>query len=154
METPEEFWALAADTEKPEICWRWLGHGSGYKGYGGVWYGRRQRLAHRVAWEISRGPIPDGLCVCHTCDNPGCVNPAHLWIGTNADNVRDRTAKGRTRVGRGERNAHAKLTEGQVREIRKSLDAGLLQREIAKAYQVSGQLVSAIKTGAAWGWLV
>lgn len=89
-----QFWAKVAKAG-PNDCWLWLGHKMPY-GYGT--YGKPKQLAHRRAWELTNGPIPDGLMVLHNCpdgDNPSCVNPAHLWLGTQTDNMRDAAAKGR-----------------------------------------------------------
>lgn len=81
-----------------EECWPWLGSKDrdGYGRYGADWLEHR---AHRVAWEFAFGPVPNNLCVLHKCDNRACVNPAHLWLGTNQDNTYDRSAKGRTYQG-------------------------------------------------------
>ena len=80
----------------PNICWRWMGTITN-RGYGQFWFIEAGKVlqAHRLAYELFVGPIPPGMCVCHTCDNPSCVNPAHLWPGTYADNNRDRDTKGR-----------------------------------------------------------
>ena len=73
-------------------CWNWLKQKTA-AGYGLTGFGGKYTGAHRRAWELAKGPIPAGLCVCHSCDNPGCVNPDHLWIGTQADNMRDSMKK-------------------------------------------------------------
>ena len=80
----------------PDACWMWTGALAG-RGYGklrdvGV---RRLLYAHRVSWEVTNGPVPDGFCVLHQCDNPACVNPSHLWVGTKKDNTQDMVRKGR-----------------------------------------------------------
>jgi HNH endonuclease len=88
---------------------------------------------HRVAWELARGPVPEGFFVCHVCDIPACVNPDHLFLGTNADNMRNCAAKGRT--ARGQKSGMHKLTEDQVREIRQRYsEGGVSQRTLAGAY--------------------
>lgn len=98
MTLADRFWKYAVVGMD---CWGWAAS-TAPKGYGclGLGGGRVGR-AHRVSYELHYGPIPDGLHVLHTCDNPGCVNPAHLRLGTNADNVADRQAKGRYRGGGG-----------------------------------------------------
>ena len=96
-------------------CWLWTGT-CNPAGYGTIGKDRRERLAHRVSWELHRGPIPDGLSVCHHCDVPRSVNPDHLFVGTDADNMADKTRKMRQHWG--EKKPTSKLTEGQVRAIR------------------------------------
>lgn len=116
----ERFWKYV---NKTESCWLWTGsHGN----YGFITMTERrgepqQLLAHRASWELHFGTIPDGLWVLHNCpdgDNPLCVNPAHLWLGTAADNSRDMVAKGRNVGNRGEDNGSAKMTWETVRAMR------------------------------------
>lgn len=97
-------------------CHEWQGSRIG--DYGRRMYKRRVWLAHRAAWDEQVGPIPDGMFVCHHCDNPLCVNTAHLFIGTASDNMRDMAAKGRQRYD-GEHNSHAILSDKEVDEIRR-----------------------------------
>ena len=114
--------------------------------------------AHRVAWMLAYGPIPDGLSVLHHCDNPICCNPAHLWLGTQADNIRDRDSKGRqaTGVSRrtiksfGEKNGQAKLTRDNVRAIRKDQRSKYI---LGPLYNVSPSQIWRIRQGIHWGWL-
>jgi hypothetical protein len=116
---------------------------NGYRlrcGYGRCWYKGAKWLAHRAAWDEANGPIPAGLFVCHHCDNRACINPDHLFLGTNADNMQDMRAKGRSSNGirpRGEGCTHSKLTEDQVREIRDRAAGGEPQRSIASDYGIS-----------------
>lgn len=129
----ERFWEKV---KKGDGCWIWSSFHNEY-GYGQLRFRGRMRGAHRASWEINCGPIPDGLFVLHKCDNPGCVNPNHLFLGTNQDNLRDASNKGRLwgqhnpkkcaknlgkwkGVGaKGSKHHHAKLTEYQVIEMRK-----------------------------------
>jgi hypothetical protein len=98
-------------------CWVWCGSTRGATGYGQVCVKYRLVQAHRFAYELQNGPVPDGLLVLHKCDNKLCVRPSHLFLGTHADNMRDRDGKGRG--ARGERVGNARLTEQQVRWIRR-----------------------------------
>lgn len=134
----------------PGECWEWQGkrNRAGY----GIW---RDQLAHRLTYAAMFGPIPDGLVIMHTCDNPPCCNPNHLRDGTHADNTADKVAKGRQARGptpsrQGERNAKAKLTAGQVEEIRQLLATGMLPREVAPLFGVCRSTVSRIRFGSAW----
>jgi hypothetical protein len=128
-------------------CWLWMG-ASTNGGYGRFAVDGVPRLAHRVAWGMTYGEIPDGLMVCHKCDTPSCVNPGHLFLGTRSDNMRDMAAKGRGADARGERNCKAKLTPDDVRRIR--ADTGT-HKQIADAYGVSEPAIYKIKNGRTWG---
>lgn len=134
-------------------CWLWLG--CLLRGYGVMSVNNKQQKAHRVSYELNKGKIPRGLFVCHRCDNPCCVNPDHLFLGTSAENTADKVAKGRQangpRLGRtqtGSHNANAQLTETQVAAIRAA--TGIFQKELAKQYGVSQSHISLIKRGGAW----
>jgi len=116
-------------------------------GYGQVHIERRTRLAHRYVFEQVLGRIPDGMCVCHTCDNPACINPLHLFLGSHADNAADRNRKGRQ--ARGERNGRAVLSERAVRNIREQAGAVPIS-ELATRYNVSPRNIRKIVNGETW----
>lgn len=116
-------------------------------GYGQIWWKGRTRLVNRALWEETRGPIPKGQCICHTCDTPSCVNPAHHFLGSNAQNSADMVKKGRTRPPRGEEHGCAKLTEEQVEQIRQAVGT---QRHIAALFDISQSVVCEIRSGKAW----
>lgn len=102
------------------------------KGYRLLWYKRKSYVASRVAWVVANGPIPEAMFVCHKCDNPKCVNPEHLFLGTPADNMRDKVAKGRQKNPLGEAHGRAKLTEADAAFIRSStLDANSIGRMLS-----------------------
>lgn len=139
---------IEANVRKDEAtgCWLWQGALSA-DGYGSLRIGGAKERVHRAAYRHFKGDIAPDLCVCHRCDNPACVNPDHLFLGTPKDNALDRAAKGRGGNLRGGCNGRAKLTEEQVRAIRTSAETGAA---IARRLGVSKVLVCRIRRGEAW----
>lgn len=115
-------------------CWLWLGC-KDKKGYGIIQRNRKAERAPRIAWELYIGTIPDKLFVCHKCDNPSCVNPDHLFVGTLQDNTADMVAK--QRQIQGETVGSSKLTTIQVIEIRQRYRDGVSQRALSKEYGIT-----------------
>lgn len=141
------FWHYCAAGEA-EVCWEWQGNTS-RNGYGRLSWAGRTLQAHRASWEIHNSrPIPDDLWVCHSCDNRLCVNPAHLWLGTRQDNIDDMVAKGRQALG--ERASHAKLTDEDVRLIRKLAAEGVTYKSLADHYGVMPSIISQAARGIIW----
>jgi hypothetical protein len=167
-------------TNRTESCWLWIGN-KHKAGYGVMQFNGRRTMAHRVAWQLFRGPIPDGIEVCHNCpngDNPACVNPDHLFLGTHADNMADAARKGRSASGErsgirmhperypkgedhpwkrienfavGEKNTQAKLTAEQIAQIRdRYAKGGITQRALAGEFGVHQVTVSKIVKGQRW----
>lgn len=138
---------------KTETCWLWMGATNGRGGYGVVRrrHPRRMMLAHRYAYEREYGRIPSGMCVCHRCDNPRCVRPTHLFLGTASDNMQDAVQKGRLRPPRlaGSTSPHAKLTEAQVCEIRSRPPSATLAA-LGREFSVSLQTIWRIRRGTGW----
>lgn len=173
----ERFWSKV---DKSGECWLWTA-GTFPSGYGLFWSNGTNHPASRFAWELTNGLIPDGLLVCHNCpggDNPLCVNPSHLWLGTIRQNSEDMVAKGRSLAGdrnpsrthperlvrgdqhparlhpelrQGELNGRAVLTEADVREIRRRFAAGgVLKQTLASEYRVSHGVIGKIIRRASW----
>lgn len=132
--------------KSPCGCWTWTG-ARHKQGYGFFRLDGRNQYAHRVAYELFKGLTPEGLFVCHHCDNPSCVNPEHLYAGTRADNARDAVERNRYRPRRGEANEQVKLTEDAVRDIRTKR---MVQSKFAELYGVSQPLISKIQNGHSW----
>ena len=132
-------------------CWEWT-MGRDSKGYGTISFkGQSSTRAHRLSWELHRGPIPDGMHVLHKCDNPGCVNPDHLFIGTHDDNMADKAAKGRAPSMAGEACPVSVLTDEAIDDIRREYATGLVkQRELAAKHGVSQTNISSIVRRATW----
>lgn len=158
------FWKKVRKTG-PDDCWEWVGwrqkKAAGRLPYG-MWRPSPTQKstplkAHRVAWTLINGPIPNGLCVCHRCDNPACCNPSHLWLGTASDNNKDRDGKGRTvppqrvcdhgKFSRGSKHGMSKLTEDDILAI---LADNRPQTVIAAAYGVHSSNINHIKRGRTW----
>lgn len=138
-----------APVGEPNECWEWTR--SLNKGYGVISIGSgKVRGAHIVAWELANGrPLPPGMVVRHTCDNPPCTNPAHLILGTHADNVRDRVEHGKATKGEG--NSRAKITDHVVREIRRLYaTGGWSQRRLAAHFGISQPNIHVIVTQKGW----
>jgi len=148
----DRFWEKVDKSAGPNECWVWTACRM-VKGYGQVWYGNKFTGAHRVSWEIeNKTSIPEGLYVLHTCDNPKCVNPQHLFLGTAKDNVADCQAKGRANTARGEKNGKAKLTEEQVKEIRKlyAPGNGFSMQKLSEIYHVNSSVICYIVHRKIW----
>lgn len=141
------FWEYV---RKGDGCWEWTG-GRQSGGYGTFTpYPRRNVKAHRYAYELAVGPIPPGLYVCHRCDNRGCVNPAHLFLGTHQDNMDDRTRKGRGWCPTGEAHPRAKLTYALADEIRRRRCEGLKLCELEVVFCLSRATIDRVVAGKAW----
>lgn len=132
--------------EKTDGCWLWTGRLTA-KGYGDFSVKKKPVRAHRMSWNLFRGEIPLGMNVLHSCDNPTCVNPDHLFVGTQLANMHDMIAKGRKVVARGEQHGNSKLTVEQVAAIRESTGRGA---DIGKRYGIGAMQVSRIKRGLRW----
>lgn len=142
VDTATKFWRRV---QKTETCWLWTGSKT-HNGYG-MLRTSDSALAHRVSWEIHNGVIPEGMFVCHHCDNPPCVNPDHLFLGTHADNMRDGVMKGRfLNTGSGNR----KLNEHQVRDIRAKHAAGQNRTQLGHEYGVTRWAITDIVSRRKW----
>jgi hypothetical protein len=151
----ERFWPKV---QKTDGCWLWMGALSS-TGYGSIYAGGARVSAHCVAYELVNGPIPTGMFVLHRCDNRRCCNPAHLFLGTAADNAADMVAKGRHSHGarhaavipRGTRQHLAKLDEAKVRAIREArASEGASYAALARRFGVSPTAISRVVQGTGW----
>jgi hypothetical protein len=144
------FWSRVQQ-DAPDACWEWEGARHPF-GYGSLSFQGRFVDAHRVAWELTNGPIPPGLHVLHRCDNPPCCNPAHLFLGTARDNSRDMCQKGRHVSWRGRApHGNSKLTPEQVAEIRRRYAAGgITQGALGREFGVSPSNIRFIVHGHTW----
>ncbi len=154
MLTKENIERFMSHVRISESCWEWIGCIN--HGYGTVGIGGKTLKAHRVAYEIAYGPIPEGMDICHHCDNPPCVRPDHLFAGTASDNLSDSSSKGRSKLQRhpeftrGENHPMAKLKSEDVRQIRLLRRDGFSAPDIARTFGVSDSLVYAIESRKIW----
>lgn len=144
----QRFWSKV-DKRGDGECWEWTANRH-QKGYGTMRVERKVLKAHRISYELHHGPVPDGLHVLHRCDNPPCVNPAHLWAGTNAENVADKEAKGRGGQPKGSKHHGATLTEEQVIMMRRLHEGGMKQKDLVTQFGVEKSRVSAIIRRRIW----
>jgi hypothetical protein len=148
------FWARV-DCQGTDACWTWTGAIT-QRGYGATSWRGRYIAAHRVAWLVTAGPIPDGLYVCHRCDNPPCCNPSHLFLGTHEDNMADRAAKGRNAlIARpGATNGRARLTADDVTEMRRlHRQLGLNFVQLGRRYGIHKSHARQVIRGERWSGL-
>lgn len=175
MSPQERFWS---QVDKSGNCWLWVGL-KNVGGYGRIRVDGQQTTAHRFSYELHYGPIPDGMLVCHKCDTPACVNPSHLFLGTNLDNIQDRTQKGRTASGDanasrkypekrpkgkthwaylqphkklvGERNGRAKMTRKQVEQLKQLWKTGEYTKvKLGKIFGITDVEAGKIIRSEAW----
>jgi hypothetical protein len=147
----DRFWQQV-DMGSPDECWLWTSRINKH-GYGQFYHPDTARTigVHRVAWEFTHGPIPQGMHVLHRCDVRNCVNPAHLFLGTNADNMRDKVMKDRVQRLKGAANGRAKLLELEVKNIRRMYASGrYTQAQLGRIFDVSQSTIEHILAGKRW----
>jgi len=157
----EKFWSNV-DVKGPDDCWEWK-LSKFRRGYGQSRFNGRNMQTHRIAWIVENGDIPQGILVCHKCDNPGCVNPSHLFLGTHVDNMADMVSKGRQCKGdfnaarrikgmrAGVKNGRAKITDNEAAQIRQLYACGgVKQKDLGKRFGINQRMISAIVLGKNW----
>jgi len=148
INVPTDLWKRV-EMGGPDECWPWLG-ATTPNGYGIISINYRNRGTHRLAYELATGVAPGELFVCHTCDNPPCCNPAHLYLGTPKDNTRDMHERGRCRAPRGSQHHAAKLTEAAVLAIRRRRAAGERATDLAVEFAVSKPTITRVVKNEGW----
>ena len=145
----ERFWNKV-DIRSKDECWEWQA-GINSTGRGMFSIGRKSIKAHRMAWTLTNGEIPENMIVCHKCDNGKCVNPNHLFLGTHKDNVADMYKKGRQNILKGENDPKSKLSKIDVLQIRKLYKSGKYsQQKIADKFCVARTTIQSILDGRNW----
>jgi hypothetical protein len=147
----ERFWSKV-EIMQPDDCWIWTG--AIVKKYGEFAMNGKIQSAHRVSWQLTSGTIPEGMNVLHHCDNPPCVNPKHLFLGTNTDNMQDALRKGRLNPRTGESCSWSKLKENDVREIRIAYNNGVNYSQLSRKYLVASKTIINIINGKNWRCVV
>jgi hypothetical protein len=150
---PGSEWLIAKFNARYEVapsgCWVWTGKTRA--SYGRLYIGSGDIIsAHRLSWKLFRGQVPDGMHVCHHCDNPRCVNPEHLFIGTDLDNSQDKMRKGRHTASPGESNGRAKITDAQAETIVGLLQSGMGPSEVARLLRLPRGICARISAGRSW----
>lgn len=150
VDLEKRFWSKVG-IRNDNDCWEWTA-GRTSRGYGKFWIFGRTKSAHRVGFELVYGPIPERLFVCHSCDNPPCINPEHWFLGTQGDNIKDAFRKGRIELSRirGENHGQAKLTEDDVLEIREKTVQGISGTYLAKIFGVTPSCICLIVNRKNW----
>lgn len=151
MSLVDRFWSKV-DRRGPDECWEWT-RARNELGYGRFRFRGCLYYAHRMAWELVNGPVPEALEVCHTCDNPPCCNPAHLFVGTHADNLGDMATKGRAKPVPilGEQNGNSRLTSEEVEAIRRRYVRGVTRQvDLAREYGISQPTISCVIRATTW----
>lgn len=142
------FWAKVNKIEDENSCWEWI-KVNRHDGYGSIFFRGRNRVAHRVSWIINIGEIPENMYVCHKCDNPACVRPSHLFLGTHQDNMDDMVKKGRSHLG--EAQGISKLTKEIVLKIRSEyIPRKVTMDYLAEKYNVTQGCIWSILRGKSW----
>lgn len=148
--SPSDSMRFFKKVNKTDSCWLWTGVLTRKNGYGRFRFKRGFKCVHRISWTLANGAIPIGMRVLHRCDNPPCLRPDHLYIGTQRDNMRDCVAKGRRPDTRGENGPLVKLTWQQVEEIRRARLNGATTVALAAKYNVVQGTIGHITKGRTW----